>query len=48
MDVAKQEGMWDTMKKSRKKSKSEIKEEEEMVIRKVLEDNLDIRLVFLL
>ena len=47
VDVAKKDGMWDTIKKGRKKSKSEIKEEEESVIRKVLEENLDIRFVVL-
>ncbi|KAF4527268.1 hypothetical protein B566_EDAN006987 [Ephemera danica] len=43
LDVAKRDGLLETTKKSRKKTKSEMKEEEEMIIRKVLEDNLDIR-----
>ncbi|XP_041366024.1 dnaJ homolog subfamily C member 25 homolog [Gigantopelta aegis] len=41
MDIAKREGMLN--KKKDKRSKAEIREEEEAVIRKIIEENLDIR-----
>ncbi|XP_071442593.1 dnaJ homolog subfamily C member 25 homolog [Hetaerina americana] len=43
LDMAKKEGKFDANRKSRRRSKNEMKEEEEMIIRQVLEDNIDIR-----
>lgn len=43
VDVAKEQGLFDAFKKQRGKSKTEIKEETDAIIRRVLEDNMDIR-----
>ncbi|XP_046405256.1 dnaJ homolog subfamily C member 25 homolog isoform X2 [Ischnura elegans] len=43
LDMAKKLGKFDTSKKSRRRTKNEMKEEEDMIIRQVLEDNIDIR-----
>jgi len=44
LDMAKSQGIYDdNPKKAKKKSKAELKEETEQVIRKVIEENMDIR-----
>lgn len=43
VDVAKEQGLFDALKKQKGKSKTEIKEETDAIIRRVLEDNMDIR-----
>lgn len=43
VDFAKEQGLFDTSKKQKGKSKTEIKEETDAIIRRVLEDNMDIR-----
>lgn len=43
LDFAKEHGLYDTSKKQKGKSKTEIKEETDAIIRRVLEDNMDIR-----
>lgn len=43
VDVARERGLIDNNKKHKGKTKTEIKEETDAIIRKVLEDNMDIR-----
>lgn len=43
VDLAREKGLLDFQKKKKNKSKNEIKEEMDAVIRQVLEDNMDIR-----
>jgi len=43
LQIAKEKGLLENVKKTRGKSKTEVKEEVDAVIRRVLEDNMDIR-----
>uniref|UniRef100_A0A646QDM1 DnaJ subfamily C member 25 n=1 Tax=Hemiscolopendra marginata TaxID=943146 RepID=A0A646QDM1_9MYRI len=43
IDIARKEGLLDTAKKKGKRSKEEIKEEEDEIIKRVIESNMDIR-----
>lgn len=43
LQMAKDQGLLEKIKKTRGKSKTEVKEETDAIVRKVLEDNMDIR-----